>query len=44
MKPRHGIEETRPETLLLVPFVIALFALLVYFFVEMLPKVRVLPG
>jgi hypothetical protein len=44
MKPRHQPEETRPETLLLVPFVIALFGLLVYLFVELLPKVRVLPG
>jgi len=44
MRSRFEADEVRPETLLLVPFVIALFGLLVYFFVELLPKVRVLPG
>lgn len=38
------MEETRPETLLLIPFAIALFAVLVYVFVELIPRVRVLPG
>ena len=33
-----------PETLLLVPFVLVLVGLLLYFFVEILPTVRVLPG
>jgi hypothetical protein len=44
MSARTQIEETRPETLLLLPLVVILFAVLVYFFVELLPKVRVLPG
>lgn len=44
MRARTQIEETRPETLLLFPLVVVLFAVLVYFFVELLPKVRVLPG
>lgn len=44
MKARQHAAETRPETLLLVPFVIALFGLLAYCFVELLPRVRVLPG
>ena len=44
MRIRTQVEEIRPETLLLVPLVVILFAALVYFFVELLPKVRVLPG
>ena len=44
MRARTQIEETRPETLLLVPLVIVLLAALAYFFVELLPRVRVLPG
>jgi len=41
--PQHH-DETGPETLLLVPFVLVLFGLLVFLFVEILPTVRVLPG
>ncbi len=44
MRSRPDVEEARGETLLLVPFVAVLIGLLVYFFVEMLPKVKVLPG
>ncbi|HKP28843.1 MAG TPA: hypothetical protein VJU15_05555 [Gemmatimonadales bacterium] len=41
-RQHHG--ETGPETLLLVPIVLVLFGLVVYLFVEILPRVRVLPG
>jgi len=44
MSTRNRAEETGPETMLLVPLVLIVFGLLVYFFVELLPKVRVLPG
>jgi hypothetical protein len=44
MKARHDVDGVRPETILLVPFVIILFGMLVYFLVELLPTVRVLPG
>ena len=40
----HDADGFRPETVLLVPLVIILFGLLVYFLVELLPTVRVLPG
>lgn len=36
--------DSRPETVLLIPFVVALVGLLVYLFVELLPTVRGLPG
>ena len=36
--------EVRPETLLVVPVVLALLGLLGYLVVERLPTVRVLPG
>ena len=41
-RPQHDV--VGPETLLLVPFVLVLVGLLVYLFVEILPRVRVLPG
>lgn len=44
MKARRDVDGVRPETILLVPFVIILFGMLVYFLVELLPTVRVLPG
>lgn len=44
MRTREPAEETRPETVLLMPFAIALVGLLVYVFVEILPRVRGLPG
>ena len=44
MRTRHEVDGVRPETILLVPFVIILFGMLWYFLVDMLPKVRVLPG
>jgi hypothetical protein len=44
MSARPHWEETRPETLLLIPFVVVLVGLLVYLFVELLPTVKVLPG
>ena len=44
MTARQHHDETGPETLLLVPIVLVLFGLVVYLFVEILPRVRVLPG
>jgi hypothetical protein len=44
MSARPQWDETRPETILLIPFVVVLIGLLVYLFVELLPTVRVLPG
>ena len=44
MKARQHHDETGPETLLLIPFVLVLVGLLAYLFVEILPTVRVLPG
>lgn len=44
MRTSQHHDETGPETLLLVPFVLALVGLLVYLFMEILPTVRVLPG
>ena len=44
MRMKHDGDGVRPETILLVPFVIILFGMLVYFLVEMVPTVRVLPG
>ena len=44
MSVRPESDAWRPETVLLIPFVLVLFGLLVYFFVELLPTVRVLPG
>lgn len=44
MRSRAGRGEFRAETLMLVPFLAVVFGLLVYLFVVLLPKVRVLPG
>ena len=44
LRIRQHTEETRPETVLLVPFAVVLIGLLVYFLVEILPRVRGLPG
>jgi len=44
MRSREHFPEARGETVLLVPFLAVLVGLLIYFFVVVLPKVKVLPG
>lgn len=44
MTAPHHDSDTRHATVLLVPLVLVLAGLLLYFFVEILPTVRVLPG
>ena len=44
MSARPHSDAWRPETVLLIPFVLVLIGLLAYFLVELLPTVRVLPG
>lgn len=44
MRSRPEFEKVLGETLLLIPFLAVLIGLLVYLFVEMLPKVKVLLG
>jgi hypothetical protein len=40
----HALAPDATLVILLLPLVVILFAVLAYFFVELLPKVRVLPG
>jgi len=44
MRTHSDWEEARGETLLLIPFLVVVFGLLVYCFVELLPKVKGLLG
>jgi hypothetical protein len=44
MRTHSDWDEARGETLLLIPLVVVVFGLLVYCLVELLPRVKGLPG